>query len=158
MEVRGSNKGVQIVSTHLEIASFLKRKKIIQDVFVERSPGALELLEMSAGRLNCAKLGVFSQSWSFIKRVMSNSDRSDFWIFQAQPDDLLVKRRSVVDRNHLVDEVARVEHRDPHQPLDDELRLEQILAFLRQALQSKHNSGSHGSFLVVNSLVPLRGC
>lgn len=156
--MRGSNKGAQIVSTHLEIASFLKRKKIIQDVFVERSPGALELSEMRAGRLNCAKLSVFSQSWSFIKRVMSNSNRSDFWIFQARPDDLLVKRGPVVDRNHLVDEVARVEHRDPHQPLDDELRLEQILAFLRQALQSKHDSGSHGSFLVVNSLVPLRGC
>lgn len=78
--------------------------------------------------------------------------------FHARPDDSLVKRRSVVDRNHLVDEVARVEHRDAHQPLDDELRLEQILAFLRQALQRKHDSGSHGSFLAVNSLVPLRGC
>lgn len=54
-------------------------------------------------------------------------------------DDLLVKCRSVVDRDHLVDVVPGVQHRDAHQPLDDELRLEEILTLLGQTLQKQHS-------------------
>lgn len=54
---------------------------------------------------------------------------------------LLVECRSVVDRDHLVDVVAGVEHRDAHQPLDDELRLEEVLALLGETLRSKHTAG-----------------
>lgn len=56
---------------------------------------------------------------------------------EAQLEDLLIQCRSIMDRDHLVDEVSRIKHRDPNKPLDNELRLEQILAFLRQTLQKK---------------------
>lgn len=43
---------------------------------------------------------------------------------EAQTEDLLVKGRPVVDRDHLVNEVSRIKHRNSYQPLDNELRLE----------------------------------
>lgn len=60
-------------------------------------------------------------------------------------EDLLIKCRSVMDRDHLVNEVSRVKHRNPNEPLDDELRLKQILAFFRETLETKHSSRRHVS-------------
>lgn len=40
-----------------------------------------------------------------------------------------------MDRDHLVDEVSRIKHRNSNYPLDNELRLEKVLAFFRQTLQ-----------------------
>lgn len=51
--------------------------------------------------------------------------------------DSLVEDGSVACGDHLVHEVAGVEHRDAHQPLDDELRLEEILTLLRQPLRGE---------------------
>lgn len=67
-------------------------------------------------------------------KIRTNVDREIVFL-EAQPEDLLIQGRSVMDRDHLVDEVSRIKHRDPNKPLDNELRLEQILAFLRQTLQ-----------------------
>lgn len=39
--------------------------------------------------------------------------------------------------NHLVYEVARVEHRNPDKPLDYELRLEEVLTFFMKTLKRK---------------------
>lgn len=58
-----------------------------------------------------------------------------------------------MDGDHLVDEVSRVKHGNPNKPLDDELRLEQILAFFRQTLQRQHEG-----VLVVNSPACLKSC
>lgn len=50
---------------------------------------------------------------------------------------LLVENRSVVTWNHLVYEVARVEHGNPDKPLDYELRLEEVLTFFMKTLKRK---------------------
>lgn len=62
------------------------------------------------------------------------SSKANPSLFLLSLRSLLVKCRSVVDWDHLVNEVSRIKHRNPHQPLDYELRLEQILAFLGQTL------------------------
>lgn len=46
----------------------------------------------------------------------------------------LVEYRSIVKRNHLVNEVARIQHWNPNEPLNDELRLKEVLTFLVKTL------------------------
>lgn len=54
-----------------------------------------------------------------------------------------------MDRDHLVDEVSRIKHRNSNNPLDDELRLEQVLTFLGQTLQRERGGGQLADQLAV---------
>lgn len=75
------------------------------------------------------------QSLSFFLQLNSEFYSSRRRKRRFDGEDSLVKDGSVAGGDHLVDEVAGVKHRDAHQPLDDELRLEKVLTFLGQPLR-----------------------
>lgn len=60
--------------------------------------------------VDCAKQSVFSLRWSGIKCVNLKPAHPGFWFLDAQLEDLLIKCRSVMDGDHLVDEVSRIKH------------------------------------------------
>lgn len=60
-----------------------------------------------------------------------------------------------MDWDHLVNEVSRIKHRNSNQLLDNELWLEQILAFLRQTLKQHHSSSFSRYFIGFLINIPL---